>query len=914
MHIHLSSPARLGRRLATAILFTAIAALAVTVGRAHATDGNQYSLGQYGETTRWGGFDTTWFDEGTDTGKSGGSAGTDPAPTAGRFLNPVGFTVDTNDEATGASAVYVLERVSGLASQVGAQGTEWRLQKLNAGGTQLASSLFYLPADVVSGAHYSVFVGVVGLAVDDSTGTLYSMLYDTAGTGAQATRQVAEVIDWSTKPIGNQLVAPTGASTTDSAGTTITPASGSSHPGVLSTATQLTSTPLYEPEGLALDVTGGQDYLAIEANANDTRNGSGSFTGGPAIVQQIATSGAQAGDEAASWSAANLTTPSLVANASSEDATALAAGISTKPDGSLDVLLATAAEVNSWGDDDVALPANLTGPTVVDSAALNPSYPTPEYAEAGSDDNPDAIPVSDGPLAGQLSTTGTGGSSAQVVGLTNGLSASYSNFSTNGFGYWGAESNEGIRLVEPEAEGLLSNPLDPVTSIYDTLGNATPGTPGGACSIGNTSHANNDVTLAAGANGTVWALVAGEDDSIGNGPEYVTGREVIEYAPGAAKQCAGPGPTGATFTVAPEHGTPQPASTPLKVTAGSTVDFDAAPIEYPPANKEKPAGIYAYEWAPTGATNGYTIVKDTVGENGNLETESDFAPEAQASYTYNSPGVYPVALKLLGDFGEYDETGSIVVQTTSPPTAAFTGPAEAQAGQSVSFNASASKEAAGAHIVDYRWNFGDGQSDETQSATDTHVYSSTGSHTVTLTIRDNDNQESAAVSQKITITSPPAAKTGTGTTTTTTTTPTTTTPAPSPPPVAQIDRSATNVSPKALEKNGEVEVTLTCPATKVSCAGTVEVKTATAVAARVAKKGKAKKSVLVLGQATFSLAGGQRETLTVKLSAKGAALLKKSKRLKADVLVAAHDSYGDPGSQTLGLTLTEPAKKSAKKK
>jgi PKD repeat protein len=746
------------RRVLLAALPLAVALAGLPASHAYAAEGGQYPLGEYGEVTRFGEFDTTWFDNGVDTGKSGGSAGTDSSPTPGKLLNSVGFAVDSDDEGTGATAVYVLERVSGLASQVGARGTEWRLQKLSATGAPLASSLFYLPADVVSGANYNVFVGVSGLVVDDSTGTVYSVLYDTTGSGAAATRQAAEVIDWSTKPSGNQLVAPSGASTTDSPDTAITPEVGYSHPGVLSVASQLTGTPLYEPEGVALDVTGGQDYLAIEADAAP-RASSGFNSGalqGPAIVQQIATSGPQAGDEAASWSAVSLTTPSLLANASTEDATAFAAGISTSSDGSLNVLLATAAERNSRGFDDITLPADLTGPTVIDSKAINPSYEGSEYPKGGNVDNAEPIPLSN-QLVG-LSRGGAGGASSPVVGLTNGLSASYSSISTLGFGYWNQQKNEGIRLVRPEAGGLLTNSLAPVTSVYDTLGNATPGTPGGTCYIGNIGYAENTVSLAAGADGTIWALVAGEDDSEGN----VTGREVIEYAPGASKQCAGPGPSGATFTVAEEHGTPQPASTPLKVTVGSTVDFDAAPIEYPPGNNEKPAGIYAYEWAPTGATNGYTIVKDTLGENGNLETESKFAPEASANYTYDTPGVYPVALKLLGDFGAYDETGSVVVQTTSPPTASFTAPAEAQAGQSVSFDASASKEATGAQILNYHWNFGDGQSDDTQTSSDTHPYASPGTYTVTLKVRDNDNQESAAFTQQITIVSPPSGGGGGG--------------------------------------------------------------------------------------------------------------------------------------------------------
>jgi hypothetical protein len=126
--------------------------------------------------------------------------------------------------------------------------------------------------------------------------------------------------------------------------------------------------------------------------------------------------------------------------------------------------------------------------------------------------------------------------------------------------------------------------------------------------------------------------------------------------------------------------------------------------------------------------------------------------------------------------------------------------------------------------------------------------------------------------------------------------------------VATIDRSATNVAPKATGVAGSIEITLSCPSTKVSCGGTIEAKTAGAVAASA---GKTKKKVLALGRKTFSLSGGQRETLTIKLSSAGLAMLKKDRSLKVDVTVAAHDSYGDPLTKTLSLTLHKPATKKA---
>jgi PKD repeat protein len=494
----------------------------------------------------------------------------------------------------------------------------------------------------------------------------------------------------------------------------------------------------------------------------------------------------------------------------------------------------------------------------------------------------------------EIGTYGSGNGAAQVVQLSNGLYAADFSLATGGRGYWEGNETEGIRLVTPGAENLLSSPLAPATSIFDTLGNATSGSP---CSID--SPAPNDVSLASGANGTIWVLVAGSDSAAYSGSsiaEFTSDREVIELSPGGAEHCAEPK---GTFSLANEgSGSPQSASEALTVPVGSTVDFNASTIEYP-TNEGKPSAIYAYEWDPTG--EGFSTIEDTIGKR-------QFQPPATTSYQYTKPGVYPVKLKLLGDFGEYDEEGSVIVQTTTPPKAAFTLPSTAQVGQSVSFT-STSQPASGAQIIDYQWKFGDGTSDETKSATDTHVYAAAGTYTVTLTVRDNDDQSSIPVTQQLTITSPPSTGGGGGNNGGGTTTPTIVTTAAGPP-VAVADRSATNVSPNATAlKGGAVQVSLSCPATKVYCDGTLEIKTAGAVAA----KAKGKKSVLTLGLASFNLTAGTKQTITIKLSSEGAKLLKKDKTLKVDVVVAAHDSYGDPLTKTIALTLHQSAGKAKRK-
>src|ERR1700733_4255143 len=175
MRISSPSPAYAGRRLlAAAALVLALLALL-----ANHAEGPQYgSIGQYGEVTRFGGFDSAAYD----------NDAYDKPLTPGKFLNPVGFAVDANDAEAGGTAVWVLDRVSDWPEDTKlAQGTEGRLQKLSDTGTVLGTTEFYLPKTIVEEAKFHVPVGLVGLAVDSITGQVYTVLEQTTGTGEAAT-------------------------------------------------------------------------------------------------------------------------------------------------------------------------------------------------------------------------------------------------------------------------------------------------------------------------------------------------------------------------------------------------------------------------------------------------------------------------------------------------------------------------------------------------------------------------------------------------------------------------------------------------------------------------------------------------------------------------------------------------------
>ena len=226
---------------ASARTVTAPADGAVTRAGAPTTHaGAQFgSIGAYGEVWRGGGFDASAFDHGRY----------DKPLTPGRFVDPVGFAVDTGDQTPGGdgTAVYVLDRTSDLPAYARNARTTWRLQKLDDRGRVLGTSEFSLPAD---GDIYEM----AGLAVDPATGTVYALLL-TFDLNLN-TEAVAEILGWSTTPAASgRLVAP-GDLATDTVSTGI---ARFPTPGVLSTAEQLSSNGsslAYEPQGLTRDVRG----------------------------------------------------------------------------------------------------------------------------------------------------------------------------------------------------------------------------------------------------------------------------------------------------------------------------------------------------------------------------------------------------------------------------------------------------------------------------------------------------------------------------------------------------------------------------------------------------------------------------------------------------------------------------------
>jgi len=108
---------------------------------------------------------------------------------------------------------------------------------------------------------------------------------------------------------------------------------------------------------------------------------------------------------------------------------------------------------------------------------------------------------------------------------------------------------------------------------------------------------------------------------------------------------------------------------------------------------------------------------------------------AVVNHAYAVEGTYTVTLTVKDDDGA-TATATATKKVIRPPVASFSwAPSNPQAGESITFDGSASASDGGT-IVKYEWDFGDGETATGEKTT--HTYNDLGAYTVTLKVTDSE--------------------------------------------------------------------------------------------------------------------------------------------------------------------------------
>lgn len=136
------------------------------------------------------------------------------------------------------------------------------------------------------------------------------------------------------------------------------------------------------------------------------------------------------------------------------------------------------------------------------------------------------------------------------------------------------------------------------------------------------------------------------------------------------------------------------------------------------------------------------IVNRYTWDFGDGETGGGISPK----HVYDRPSEYTVTLIIHGDeLGQCDNTDTdvLIVSVIEAPVARFESAPYASLGATVTFDATASTSAESSPLIAWRWDFGDGQTAEGESAS--HTFSQPGAKIVTLEITTGDSTSSCSV-------------------------------------------------------------------------------------------------------------------------------------------------------------------------
>ncbi|RLM64209.1 malectin domain-containing carbohydrate-binding protein [Halorubrum sp. Atlit-26R] len=165
----------------------------------------------------------------------------------------------------------------------------------------------------------------------------------------------------------------------------------------------------------------------------------------------------------------------------------------------------------------------------------------------------------------------------------------------------------------------------------------------------------------------------------------------------------------------------------VSVSDGEDSDADTVDVTVQPADGADPVELTVAEAVATGGDDDSVIENAEIQQALNWWSTGSDVPDTGGETIGNAQ---------IQQLVNYWSTGATVGDANAQPTAAFTAsPDSPTAGESVSFDASASGDADGS-VASYEWDFGDG--DTATGATPAHAYDAAGDYDVTLTVTDDD--------------------------------------------------------------------------------------------------------------------------------------------------------------------------------
>jgi hypothetical protein len=224
-------------------------------------------------------------------------------------------------------------------------------------------------------------------------------------------------------------------------------------------------------------------------------------------------------------------------------------------------------------------------------------------------------------------------------------------------------------------------------------------------------------------------------------------------------------------------------------------------------------------------------------------------------------------------------------------------------GVSADFDASASFDPnppGSNRIVSYNWDFGDGESQTTETMVVSHVYDKPGTYKVQLTVTDALGMTSQPSALTLKVNAPRPSSTIEGVPPAVVSLQpvaaplaTAPSPAPAPAPSARLANASLVAS-----SGGVVRLVVICRGA-ASCTGTVTLRgnPARARSHGTHQAGGPAATTITLATGSFAIGAGHQKTLTLRLNARGRALLARSRQLSVIAAIAAHGPTG--ASKTL---------------